>query len=587
MPKLSIMRSVKYYLLVFLGLLPFISVAQVVNTCTNTAAGNVLKGTYDPNLYTATNVIINPDSISWGINNAVSPDSLHAYLNILKSFGTRNTGSDTVSPVRGIGAARRWMYNKFQQISNQNEHRLLPSYLQFDTTICGVLRHRNIMAVLPGLDTADKSIVVIEAHIDSRCEGLCDTNCVAQGMEDNGSGTALVLELARVMSRYSYNHTLVFLVVIGEEQGLYGGQAFAAYCKANGIAIKSVINNDITGGIICGHTSSAPSCPGYEEIDSTHVRLFSFGGFNSFHKGLARYIKLEYNEMIKPIATVPMGINIMTNEDRTGRGGDHIPFRALGYTAIRVTSQNEAGDANVTSTGYTDRQHTSRDSIGVDINGDGAIDTFFVDFNYLSRNTNINGNAAGLIAISPKTPDFTLTSTGGNLIVNITAHPEYLNYRVGVRSTTNDWDSVYTFTGSLTTSIDVPPATYIVSVASVDTVGVESLFSEELRYSVAPVNSVGQIVNGNKSIELLQNKPNPADEATMISVSVTDKIIYRSAVIVITDLNGKEVSRKPIELEMGINEITYEHGFNMVGTYIYSLIVDGKIMQSRRMVFTN
>src|SRR5205807_2453494 len=99
-------------------------------------------------------------------------------------------------------------------------------------------------------------------------------------------------------------------------------------------------------------------------------------------------------EMVLPGATVPMGINIMTPEDRTGRGGDHIPFRALGYTAMRFTAQNEDGNADVTSASYADRQHTSGDSIGVDVNNDGVIDSYYVDFDYLARNTVINGNAA-------------------------------------------------------------------------------------------------------------------------------------------------------------------------------------------------
>jgi hypothetical protein len=561
--------------------------AQVVNICTNPAAQQVMLGAYDPAAYMATTVINDPTTISTGINASVSPDSLHAYINAINSCQTRNSGSDTVSAVRGIGAARRWVYNKFRQFSAQNENRLLPGYLQFDTTICGVMQHRNILAVLPGTDTSDKSIIVIEGHIDSRCAGLCDTSCIAMGTDDNGSGTALVIELARVMSKYSYNHTIVFLVTIGEEQGLFGAQAFAVYAQAHGIQIKAVMNNDVVGGIICGHTSSAPSCPGYDVIDSTDVRLFSQGTFNSFHKGLCRYIKLEYKEMISHIASVPMTINIMTPVDRAGRGGDHEPFNTLGYVAMRFTEMNENGDANVTSGTYTDRQHTSSDSIGVDINSDGTIDTFFVDFNYLARNTVINANAASMMGISPKTPDFTLSTSGANLIINITQHQEYLNYRIGVRTTSFDWDSVYTFTGpgSLTdTIVGLASANYYVSVASVDSKGVESLFSRELNQGV---NSVNTVTAAPKAIELLQNKPNPADEATVISVLVNEKISYKEAYISIRDLNGKEVHRERITLDSGMNEVVYSHGYHMAGTFIYSLIIDGTPVQSRRMVFAN
>jgi len=576
------------FILIFISLITFKAGAQLVNICTNPVAEQVMLGAYDPAIYAASTVINDPAVISSGINASVSPDSLHAYLDILKGFQNRNSGSDTTDPVKGFGAARNWVLAKFQQISAQNENRLLPSFLQFDTGICSIDRHKNVFAVLPGTDTSDKSIIIIEGHMDSRCAGLCDTACNAQGMEDNGSGTALVIELARAMSKYSFNHTIVFLLTTAEEQGLLGAQAFATFVNRKGISIKSVLNNDVVGGIICGHTSSPPGCPGYEAIDSTQVRLFSYGGFNSFHKGLSRYIKLEYKEMLLPIISVPMTVSIMTPEDRTGRGGDHIPFRNMGYTAMRFTSANEAGDADVSSGTYDDRQHTSADSIGVDINGDGIMDTFFVDFNYLARNTVINGTAAGMIGICPQTPDFTLTtsSTGGTLIVNVTAHPEYLHYRVGVRSLTNDWDSVYTFTGSLVDTIWVVPGNYKVSIASVDGKGVESLFSKELMMNVLPVNGVASFTQP-KGIELLQNKPNPADEVTNISVLVNSTVNYKEAYISIRDIAGKEIKRTSIQLNTGVNEIQYEHGYNMSGTFIYTLFVDGKAIESKRMIFAN
>ena len=553
--------------------------------CTNNIVEQVLMGNYNPIIYTPSVIINAPDSISQGILTRVSADSLKAFLYQLKTFRNRNTGSDTVSSTNGFGAARRWVYAKFQQFATANQNRLLPAYLQFDTMICSMLQHRNIMAVLPGLDTADKSIIIIEGHMDSRCSDVCDTACIAHGAEDNGSGTALVLELARVMSKYAYNHTIVFVVTTGEEQGLFGGYAMAKYAQQKGIGIKAVLNNDVIGGIICGHTSSAPGCPGYNNIDSTHVRLFSYGGFNSFNKGLCRYIKLEYKEMIQPHTTVTMGINMMTPEDRTGRGGDHIPFRQLNYTAMRFTAANEYGDANVTSGSYIDRQHTSSDSLGLDANNDGIIDSFYVNFNYLARNTIINGNAAAMAAISPKTPDFTLTASGASLQIQITQQQQYLNYRVGVRTTTYDWDSVYTFSGTTSCVIsNLPAATYIVSVASVDANGVESLFSKELMGT--SLNVIDKTLD-NRNISLLQNKPNPSDIATMISVWVNNSATNKNAYILIKDITGREIKKMDITLTEGMNEIMYEHGYNMTGTYIYSLVVDGNVIDTKKMTFTN
>jgi hypothetical protein len=439
---------------------------------------------------------------------------------------------------------------------------------------------------LPGSDTSDKSIVLIEGHMDSRCAGLCDTACLAEGMEDNGSGTGLVLELARIMSRYSFRQSIVFMVTIGEEQSLAGAKAFADYAKAKGIRIKAVLNNDVIGGIICGQTASPPGCPGLNTIDSTHVRLYSAGGFNSAHKGLARFVKLEYEEMIRPWARVPMGIHIMSDEDRIGRGGDHIPFRQNGYAAIRFTSANEHGDANVNNPAYSDRQHTSADVLGIDRNGDGIIDSFFVDFNYLARNAVINGNAAAMAAIGPKTPDFLLTTDSLNrLAVEITKETGYPAYRIGVRTTTNDWDTVYTLSGGLKFSIPVPGANYIVSVASVDQQGIESLFSREHMTFVGVQTPVR---NAFPSVELLQNSPNPFDETTMISVAVHQPVSYRSAHIVIADaVTGKVVKRLPISLKGGVSEVLYQHGYNASGTYIYTLVIDGQRVQSRKMVFAN
>lgn len=267
--------------------------AQSGITCTDTVAAMVMKGNYNPAVYSATTVIAHPDLVSAGVRNNVSPDSLRSYLNTLRAFKTRNTGSDTSSSVTGIGAARRWIFSKFQEFSVANESRLIPSYLQFDQLICGMGQHRNVLAVLPGTDTSAKGIIIIEAHMDSRCAGLCDTACIAEGMEDNGSGTALVIELARVMSRYSFSRTIVFVATTSEEQGLDGARAFSNYIQQQGIKVRGVLNNDVIGGITCGHTSSPPGCPSFKHIDSNQVRLFSYGGFSSFHKGLSRFIKLE------------------------------------------------------------------------------------------------------------------------------------------------------------------------------------------------------------------------------------------------------------------------------------------------------
>jgi len=553
---------------------------------TNLAAKQVMLGNYNPADYASTNPISHHDDIIQGINANINADSLKVYLEEMASFSTRNTGSDTVSSSTGIGAARRWAYQKFESFSQVNENRLITSYLQFDQTICSMAQHRNVFAVLPGTDTIHNRIILIEAHFDSRCDQVCDVNCVAEGMEDNGSGSALVLELARVMSQYTYKSTIVFMLTIGEEQGLYGSNAFSQFSVDNDIPIHAVLNNDVIGGVICGATSSAPSCPGENAVDSTQVRFFSKGGFDSQNKQLARYLKLQYQEELKPLVNVPMSITIMSGEDRAGRGGDHIPFRQDGFRAMRFTSAHEHGDAS-NGVGYTDRQHTSTDILGVDTNGDMVIDSFFVDFNYLARNATINGVGAAMIAIGPKVCDLNIeTSPGPEIIIKITEQTNYDHYRVGLRTINNDWDSVYVIDSALDTIFPTVANDYIVSVASVDEYGIESLFSREILLPDDEL-SIAETNDSEQGIELLQNHPNPFDEATIITVKLNEKLQYQSAQVIIRDIQGKEIERLPIRLENQMNEVLYNHGYKRVGTYTYTLVIDGRNIATKMMVFAN
>lgn len=564
---------------------PFLATAQMNILTTNPVAAQVLSGNYDSADYAATTVVTDPLAIAADLNASISADSLKSYIIRLSEFGTRNSGSDTVSATQGIGAARRWVHSQFEAFSAENENRLVVSYLQFDQDICDMGQHRNIMAVLPGSNAAEHGIVLIEGHIDSRCDTLCKVTCLAQGVEDNASGTALVMELARVMAKYTFENTIVFLVTTAEEQGLLGANAFAEYIQDNNLPLRAVLNNDVIGGIICGKTSSPPSCPGLNDVDSTGVRLFSAGGYNSPHKQLARFIKLEYQENLLPLVTVPMDVRIMTPEDRTNRGGDHIPFRQRNYPAMRFTAANEHGDASVTP-GYTDRQHTSDDVLGVDTDMDGVVDSFFVDFNYLARNAVINGNAAAIAARNVPVPtDFTATRSGDQLTVNIIDPANVGTYRVAIRSTTNDWDTVFTLTGSTTGVFTTNPlGAIILSVASVDGQDAESLFTRER--IIAPVVSTGEPgAAQDANIRLLQNRPNPFDEATWISFWINEVPDYGKAEIQITDMQGRLIAQLPVVLREGLNETLYTHGYGVLGTFAYALYVDGRPVDSRQMVF--
>lgn len=575
-----------YILLCVVWMTAFSVTAQTNSHFTNPLVIDILRGNYDPQSYSASVVIDDPSTISTALALDINPDSLKSTLLELRTFHNRNTGSDTVSATTGIGAARTWVLNKFNEYSAASEGRLVTGYFQFDQNVCGMARHKNVVAVLPGRDVTDPSSIIIEAHLDSRCADNCDILCRAEGMEDNGSGVALVLELARIMSRFTFDHTIIFMTVTGEEQGLVGSNALAVYGAEQDLQFKAVLNNDIVGGIICGETSSPPSCPGLNHIDSTQVRLFSFGGFNSPHKALTRFIKLEYAEMIRPQASVPMMVTLMSAEDRTGRGSDHIPFRENGYRAIRFTSANEHGNADVSDPEYHDRQHTSEDILGVDTNGDSVIDSFFVDFNYLARNAAINGNAAAMAALGPESPIIASVGQDGDfLYIEMEDPHDYNHYVVGLRVNTHDFDTLYYITNSKSGVFQLPSRqlNIFISAASIDSNGVESLFSDEklvkLTGTVDPSDT--------KAIELFQNKPNPFDESTTISFWVKDPVSVREASIVITDLNGKKIREMPVEVIEGMNEVLFHHGYNMTGTYLYSLFVDGILIGTKKMVFAN
>ena len=581
----------KKLLLLVVAILQFVSIHAQTNILSTTPlAEQILLGNYNPADYApASATTLMPIELAAQLQANISPDSLKAYIIRLSEFGTRNSGSDTLSAITGIGAARRWTHQKFAEFSAANDNRLLPSYLQFDLAICGVNQHRNIFAVLPG-SNPNSGVVLVEGHLDSRCDVLCDTNCQAEGVEDNATGTALVLELARVMSRYQFSNTVVFLVTTAEEQGLLGAEAFADYVQQKNIPLRAVLNNDVIGGILCGATSSAPSCPGLDDVDSTNVRLFSSGGFNSKHKQLARFNKLQYRENLLPFAQVPMNVRIMSPEDRTGRGGDHIPFREHGYPAMRFTSANEHGDAS-NGPGYEDRQHTSEDVLGADTDGDGVLDSFFVDFNYLARNALINGNALAIAARGVSLPSANFTAVRTNGILNLTLDNlvDTFTFRLALRTTTNDWDTVYTCFGNSALVPCNPTGAVYASIAGVNNWGAESLFSvEKIVQTQTSATEELSREEPEPNIRLFQNRPNPFDEATWISFWVNEMPAgMPDALVQITDLQGRLIENISVSLQQGMNEVLYTHGYGVRGTFSYALIIGGKAVDARQMIFAN
>jgi hypothetical protein len=575
----------------FLSMMSFavLCIGQTNITLSNPEAQQILFGNYNPEEYSPTVIINHPDTILYGIVNGVSKDTLISYLLKIDSYHNRNSGSDTLSEIRGIGAVRRWIHKKYNEYGAECENRLVVSYLDFDMNICDQSHHRNVLAVLPGLDTTNKEILVLMGHFDTRCQGACDTACYSPGMEDNGSGTVLVMELARIMSRYAFDHTILFATVTGEDQGLYGAKALSTYLKNNNVQIRSVFNNDVIGGIICGQTSSPPGCPGLNAIDSTHVRVFSYSQLNdtawpSPHKQLARYIRLHQEEKINPLLQTPMTIDLIITEDRTGRSGDHIPFRQKGYTSIRFTSRNEHGNgAGIPP----DRQHTTGDILGIDtsVPPDAIIDSFYVDPNYLRRNIIMNGVNLGYLALAPPSPAPEFSLSGDTVVITMhDADTVYKHYRVGIRSRHSGslyFDTIFTFTNvtKLHLHLGGSDENRYLSVANVKN-NVESLFCAE--YTLLPVG-IGNLLMNNRGIMMYQNHPNPFNQQTEIIIESSEHINITDAVLIITDVTGRTIRNIPLQIFPGKNQVTLNNDGLVKGMYTYSLSVSNKIITAGKM----
>ncbi|HMW39578.1 MAG: M28 family peptidase [Saprospiraceae bacterium] len=518
----------------------------------------------------------------------ISPDSLSVFLHKIISFRNRNTIADTVTePDKGIRGARKMISKYLQYLNERNFSVIEQSEFSFDYEMCGRLRHTELMSFVPGVGPQKNELVIVEAHLDSRCEDRCDNSCVAEGAEDNGSGSAMMMELARLLSQVELKRSIVIIWITGEEQGLGGSRSFAVYCKNNGIKIKAVFNNDIVGGIECGITSSPPSCPGPIHYDSTHLRIFSSGTVNSMHKNLARLSKvlMENNKNISS----PIQLDVMINEDRTGRGSDHIPFRENGFTALRYTSSYEHGDGNPDQPNYQDRQHSVRDVLGRDIDNDGVLDSLFVNFAYLANNTFVNAVTASNAATNFNViPQIKATVNGTLLTIDIT-NPDTTarEYLYLIRRIT----SVYydTIIRSSSTHLELGGLSgfqYYVSALAVGDDQWMSMISNEVLVRI--VNAVKDLNSPDRAVELIQNKPNPFDEYTIIPVIVNDRSKIRSAALIITDDSGTQIQHRNLDLIEGVNEIFFELPYGALSeTYYYSLVVNGDILQTLKMQVLN
>jgi len=317
----------------------------------------------------------------------ISEARIKAILEKLEGFGTRNTMSTQDDPVRGVGAARTWILDEFKRYSPKLQVR----FEKFRVKKQGQRVFKdvdlwNVIAVLPGTRMPETQILV-SGHYDSlnvgnRAAGTGGMNVAAAltpadfeknadlpapGVCDDGSGTAAVMELARAMSGYEFDKTLVFVAFAGEEQGLIGSSLQAAKAKRESQAIEAVLNNDIIGTEVAGNGRTGNGV----------VNIYSDETMDSISQQLARYIR-EVGERYLP----SMKVNTIFLGDRLARGGDHTPFQWEGFAAVRFSTPNEI---------YVNQHH--------------ATDTLAnMSVPYTTRVAKVNAAVAANLALAPKPP---------------------------------------------------------------------------------------------------------------------------------------------------------------------------------------
>lgn len=329
----------------------------------------------------------------------ISPQNIEAIIRKLAGFGTRHTLSSQDDPQRGIGAARRWIKEELERYSRESGGRLQVSADEFiqppAQRVPQAVKIVNVVATLPGAQAeARDRIYVVSGHYDSICSPGSDAECDAPGANDDASGTAAAMEMARVMSKYQFDATLVFMAVAGEEQSLLGSTHWAEEAKRKNLNIAAMFTNDIIGNTLGGNGVRdnrrvrvfSEGVPSNETEAQARVRQSVGGENDSPSRQLARYIKEVGERYVNNFE-----VTLVFRRDRYGRGGDHIPFLQRGYAAVRFTEPNEA---------FTRQHQKVREENGVKY-GD-VVE--MVDFSYVAQVARINAAAMAGLALAPAAP---------------------------------------------------------------------------------------------------------------------------------------------------------------------------------------
>ena len=406
----------------------------------------------------------------------VDPDRIQATVLRLTQFGTRHTASSQTDPVRGIGAATAWVFEQMQAVASTSSGRMtvqrqtfvqpVSSRIPVPTTIT------NVIATLRGTASPQR-FYVVTGHLDSRVTDVLDFTSDAPGADDDASGVAAVLELARLFATRQFPGTLVFATVAGEEEGLYGSTFMAQQMAAAGNDVQGMFSNDIIG---------ASQAWDGTKPDPHTVRLFvegiptnvtsgqiaimqAVGGEND---GVSRQLG-RFVQEVAPFDLTGMNIRLIWRRDRYLRASDHVSFQGQGFPAARFTEPRE---------NFNHEHQNTQVVNGVQL-GD-LIE--FVDFDYTARVTKVNAAALWNLATAPGTPK--------NLLIHAIAPPNFS----GINTTTLTWNANpepnlarYEVVTRETTS---PDWTDVIDVGNVTTVTLD-ISKDNLQFGLRAVDQAG------------------------------------------------------------------------------------------------
>jgi len=402
----------------------------------------------------------------------VSADRIRQTIEKLVSFQNRSTLSaqdeESIKAGKGIGAAREWIKSEFERYSKECGGCLEVKIDSFEEKpadrIPKPTQITNVYAVLHGTDPQQaKRIVLVTGHYDSRNSDNLNTTDAAPGANDDGSGTAVSLECARVLSKMKFPATIVFLTVAGEEQGLNGSKHFAQMAKREGWNLEAVLNNDIVGGdrspeqdasAVRVFSEGLPAAASDDEIR----RIRALGGeSDSTSRELARFVAevgRTYDAGVKPL--------LIFRLDRYLRGGDHYSFNQQGFAAVRFTEYRED---------YNHQHQNVRTESGIEY---GDLPKF-VDFDYVARVARLNAATLAVLASLPTPPAKVKILTKelqNDTTLTWEASPGAAGYEVVWRATSApDWEYAQEVGNATRATLKVSKDNVVFAVRAVDREG--------------------------------------------------------------------------------------------------------------------